>query len=91
MPVEDNRERLDRAIKRRDNLRDEVQRVVGKLEAARTELTSVENECRDKGIDPSRLGEAIHTLESRYEDSVVELETRIHKAEKALEPFVAED
>jgi predicted nuclease with TOPRIM domain len=87
----ENRERLDRAIKRRDKLRNEVQRVAGKLEAARTELASVEAECRDKGVSPDKLDAVIEQLEQRYEEAVSDLETRIGEAEEALEPFVGEE
>jgi chromosome segregation ATPase len=87
----DNRQRLDRVIKRRDTLRNEVQRVTGRLEAARKELSSVEAECREKGVAPEKLDAVIEQLEGRYEEAISDLETRIGEAEEALEPFVGED
>lgn len=88
--MDDRRQRLDKAIERRDRLQEEVQRVKGRLEAARQELSSVEEECRSKGIDPSKLDDAIERLSARYEKSVDDLETRIQQSEQAMKPFVGE-
>lgn len=86
----DRRQRLDEAINRRDRLQEEVQRVTGRLEAARQELSSVEEECQSKGIDPDKLDDAIQRLSDRYNQAIEDLETRIQKSEEAIKPFVGE-
>jgi chromosome segregation ATPase len=87
----ESQERLDKVLKRRDHLRSEVQRVTGRLDAARQELESVEQECRDKGVAPEKLDAAITQLEQRYEEAISDLEERVGEAEEALEPFVGEE
>jgi len=91
MAMADRRQRLDRVIKRRDRLQKDVQRVTGRLEAARQELDGLKQECRDKGIDPDKLDDAIKRLTERYDGAVKDLETRIQQSEQALAPFVGED
>lgn len=88
--MDDRRARLEKVVERRDRLREEVQRVVGKLEAARQELSLVEEECRAKGLDPEKLDEAITKLGQRLDLTVVDLETRVANSEKALRAFVEE-
>jgi predicted nuclease with TOPRIM domain len=89
--MDEKRQRLDRVVERRDRLQKEVQRVTGRLEGARQELGSLERECRDKGIDPDSLDDAIERLSARYDKAVGDLETRVEKSEQALRPFVGED
>jgi DNA repair exonuclease SbcCD ATPase subunit len=86
----DRRQRLDAAIKRRDQLRSTVQRVQGRLEGARSELEAVETECREKGVEPEMLDTAIERLTDRYESVLSDLETGIQTAEQALQPYVGE-
>jgi len=81
---------LDKAIKRRDSLKEEVQRIKGRLEAARKDLAEVEEECRSKGLDPNDLDAAIGRLEKRYEEEVTALEARIEEAEEAMTPYLGE-
>lgn len=86
----DRRQRLDEAIRRRDRLRSEVQRIKGRLEGARSELEAVETECREKGVDPEMLDTAIERLAERYETVLSDLEEGIQTAEQALQPYVGE-
>ena len=86
----DDKERLDRLIKRRDKVKANIQRVKGRLEAARTDVASVEEECRSRGVEPSQLDTAIRRLSDRYEEVVEDLETRIQQSEEALKPFIGE-
>jgi chromosome segregation ATPase len=89
--MSDRRDRLDRAVSRRDKAREDVQRIKGRLEAAEKELEVVETECRDKGVDPDALDAAIAKLDERYEATLQDLEDRITETEAALKPFVGED
>ena len=89
--MDNSRKRLDDAIERRDTLAKGVQRVKGRLEAARKELETVEAKCREKGVDPEALDDAIQKLEARYEAEVEDLEDQLTKAEASLRPYVGED
>lgn len=86
--MEDRRQRLSKALERRDKLRGDVQRIKGKLEAARAEKQTLEDECRSKGIDPEKLDDTITQLISRYEKAIEDLENKLTQAEKALAPFL---
>ncbi|MBV6342953.1 hypothetical protein [Candidatus Magnetobacterium casense] len=86
----DSRQRLTDAVKRRDELIRNVERVQGRLDVARQELASVEAECRQKKVDPDKIGEVIRKLQERYETSVAGLEDRIRQGETALAPFLRE-
>lgn len=83
-------ERLDRAIKRRDELSAKKQRVEGRLEAATKALGEVEAECRSKGIDPADLDAKITQMDEHYRVSVETLEKGLEAGEAALAPFLKE-
>lgn len=84
----DRRVRLDAAIKRKDRVTADIQRVKGRLDSARTELQKLEAECRSKNIDPSRLDETISQLETKYDQAISELEEILQKAEADLNPYL---
>ena len=81
---------LSEAIKRRNNLESEVQRIRGRLESAKEGLADVEAECEKRGIDPDQLDKTIEVLTARYTDSVQEITTQISEAEDALAPFLGD-
>lgn len=83
-------ERLDLAIKKRDELAAKKQRVEGRLEAARKSLGEIEAECRSKGIDPANLDSTITEMDARYKASIEALELSIAEGEAALAPFLKE-
>jgi len=82
--------RLEAATKKRSTLEAQVQRIQGKLEAAQKALSSVEDECRRKGVEPDKLDETITTLTERFRQEVEALEKRIAEAETALAPYLGE-
>lgn len=79
--------RLDSAVKRRDELAQKKQRLLGRLEEAERSLEELRAKCRAKGIDPDNLDGVIEKLETSLEDSVTRLESKILEAERALEPY----
>ena len=79
--------RLDSAVKRRDELAQRKQRLLGRLEEAERTLEELRAKCRAKGIDPDNLDGVIEKLETSLEDSVTRLEAKILEAERALEPY----
>ncbi len=91
MPETDHRKILDDLLSRRDSARDNVSRVKGKLEAARTELSDVEDECKRRKVQPKNLGAAIDKLETRLDEAVASLETEVEQAENAVQPFLSEE
>jgi|SaaInlStandDraft_6_1057023.scaffolds.fasta_scaffold116418_1 predicted nucleic acid-binding Zn-ribbon protein len=91
MPDTNHRQVLDGLLARRDTARDNVSRVKGKLDAARTELDEVVDECKRRKVKPEKLGEAIGTLETRLDEAVTDLRSEVEQAEQAVQPFLSEE
>lgn len=91
MQAEQNQEmtrRLKAAIKQRDQLSSDVERLKGKKEAAEKALADVQQECRDKKVDPSQIDAVLQKVETKFEQLVKELEGGVSKAEADLAPFL---
>jgi CHASE3 domain sensor protein len=80
--------RIEAAIKRRDDLHAQKERVLGRLEEAEKNLKTVRSECQAKNVDPDQLDATIVKLETALAASVTELESQISEAEKALKPYI---
>ena len=83
----DLKTRLDVVVKRRDDLAQARQRLLGRLEAAQQSLEGLREKCRSKNIDPDKLDSVIAGLETSLEQSVTSLEAKLIEVEQALEPF----
>jgi uncharacterized protein YfcZ (UPF0381/DUF406 family) len=83
-------DKLSSLIKRRSSLETEVQRLQGRKEQAEKNLAQIEEECRSKKIDPSKIDEVIAELERLYVSQVEELETDIKNAEQALSAYTGD-
>jgi chromosome segregation ATPase len=88
--MEDLAKRLEAAVKRRNDIEAAVRRTEGKLEAARTSLQAVEQECRDKGLDPDHIDDAVSKLEKAANTAIEKLELDLAAAEAALQPYLTE-
>jgi predicted nuclease with TOPRIM domain len=86
--ADDRKKQLDDLMKRRDSVKERKQRLQGKLEAARSELTLIEEECRKRGVPPEKLDAAIEQLGSRYNKAVADLAEQLSAAEANLAPFL---
>lgn len=80
-------QRLEEAIKRRDNAQRTVQRLQGRLAAAQDDVKAIEKECTERGVAPDKLDAAIVQLERRYDAAVTAFETEIKTVEGKLAPF----
>ena len=78
--------RLDEAVKRRDDLAQKRQRLLGRLEESERALEELRTKCRAKNVDPDNLDGVISKLEAALEQSLSSLESKLSDAEKALEP-----
>lgn len=87
MPPLDLKSRLDAAIRKRDQLAGQIQRVTGRLEEAERAREALREECRAKNIDPDKLDEAITKLGQVLESSLANFESKLDEATKAMEPF----
>lgn len=82
--------RLGAAVKARTELASKVQRLSGRLDAAKANLESIDAECQSRGLDPENLDETIQKLQARYDELVTELETGVREATKSLAPYLSE-
>lgn len=83
-------QRLEEAVRDRNDLIASIQRIQGKKEAAEQALEKAEEEIRAKGIDPDKIDEALEKLDSRYRQLVEDLEKDIAEAREALAPYLGE-
>jgi predicted nuclease with TOPRIM domain len=79
---------LTALVQRRDRLRENVQRVKGRLDSAQKELSSVEEELRAKKVDPSQIDTVIAQLEQRLAQEIQTLTGLVEQAEAKLKPFL---
>lgn len=85
---DDRKTKLDAVIKRRDALKETIQRAKGRRDAAVKELESVEEECRSRGVAPDQLDSVILKLDERFEKEFVSFDGNVTKAEVAIKPFL---
>lgn len=88
MTTTDLKARLDSMVKRRDDLLQKRQRLLGRLEEAQRSLDELRAKCRAKNIDPDNLDGVIVKLESALGRSLDSLESKLVEAEQAMEPFI---
>jgi len=86
----ERRSELDALIKRRDTLKEALQRAKGRKDAAVKERTAVEDECLKRGIAPDQLEGAIEKLTTKYDSEVQAFCNKLQKAEEAIKPFLGE-
>jgi len=80
--------RLQKAIDAREKLAGEIQRVLGKQQAASQALQEVEREIRDANLDPETLGETLIKLETALQHSISDFEAKVQKATDSLTPYM---
>jgi len=80
--------RLKEAVALRDRLSADAQRIAGRKEAAERGLAEVEDEIRDKNLDPDTLDATIESLTTAYEQGVVQFEQELAAAREALTPYL---
>lgn len=86
--AEDHRHtQLEAARTKLSTLETKVGRLKGRLQAALDEVANIEEECRQKGVDPKDLDRAITTLEQRYDQAFQDLTAQIEGATAKLAPY----
>ena len=78
------------ATEKRDRVNGELQRLQGKQESAQANLEAVEQECRDRGVEPEKLDAVIDKLQKRYIKAVGEVTRQVDDAEEKLKPYVGQ-
>lgn len=88
--ADDRKARLDALIKRRDVLREAVQRAKGRKDAALKELATVEEECRARGIEPDQLSSVRAKLTEKYDEAEQTFNAGVCKGEVDVKPYLEE-
>lgn len=86
--IEDRKKRLADAQARRDRIQRDVDRLQGRLDSAKKEKEKVEQECRDRKVDPDKLPEIRAALEEAFDKSLDEFEADLDEAESKIQPFL---
>jgi len=81
-------QQLDALLQRRDKLKENVQRVKGRLDSARQDVAACEAECLSRKIPPEKLGDAITQLEQRFDTTIEEVSRKISIGEQAVKPYL---
>jgi len=81
-------EDLHGLLKRRDELIRNIQRIEGMQVVAQQEFQELQEECRQKKINPEELGSVIERLEQAYKEGIEVLSQKIQDAEEAVLPFL---
>jgi predicted HicB family RNase H-like nuclease len=78
---------LEALIRKRQQIKNEIQRLEGRLEAAKQSKEEIYEECRKRGVDPENLDEIIEKLGVRYENLVRELAEETEQAARDLAQY----
>lgn len=81
-------QQLEDVVQRRKKVAETLERLKGRKEQAETTLAAVEEECREKKIDPDKIDDIIQQLEDKYAGIVEELTKDTEEAERKIAPFV---
>jgi len=86
--VEDLEARLKIAVETRDQLARDAQRIEGRKEAAEKALQEVEDEIKERGLDPATLDKTVADLRTAYVGEVEKLERDVKAARESLAPYM---
>ena len=79
---------LEEALSRKQKLIQTLQRLEGRLDAAKSDKLKIEAQIRAKKIEPEDLGNVILSLSERKTTLLQQLETDLLKAENSLQPYL---
>lgn len=94
MPIQENiydtaalKQQISDLAKRRDESVARISQMQAKYDLAKQELARVEQECRDKGIDPSKLEEALTNVRASLTKAIAETEQAMDAVEAQLSKY----
>jgi len=71
-------------LDRKNDLERRKERLIGKLETSKENLSKIDARLKDRGIDPSMLEEEITRLKSEHEQHINQIKQLLEKAEEVL-------
>lgn len=81
-------DRLDKAVKLREQLSSELQRMLGKKQAAEQSLQEVEQEIRNAKLDPNTLDDTLEMLEKAFDSALKDFETKLTQAQDLMSKYM---
>ena len=75
---------LSQLIDRKNDLERRKERLLGKMEAARSALEDIDTKLKEMNIDPDRLEEEINRLKAERERAIQEYLTALATAEQII-------
>lgn len=78
---------LNLLIQKRNQLAQDLDRLIGRREQAQKTLAEIEAESRARNIDPNRIEQTIQELWNRYQTMVPELEAKITRCADSLAQY----
>lgn len=75
---------LEQLVNKKLGLERRRERLLGKLEVARSSLTELDKRLVDRGIDPNSLEEEINRLKAERQKAITELNQALQDAEQVI-------
>lgn len=75
---------LEQLVNKKLDLERRRERLLGKLEVARSSLTELDKRLVDRGIDPNSLEEEINRLKAERQKAITELNQALQDAEQVI-------
>ena len=78
---------LNQLIQKRNQLAQDLERLLGRREQAQKNLAEVEADSRTRGIDPDKIEQTLKDLWDRYQKQVPELEAKLAQCAEDLAQY----
>lgn len=75
---------LEQLVNKKIDLERRRERLLGKLEVARSSLTELDKRLVDRGIDPNSLEDEINRLKAERQKAITELNQALQDAEQVI-------
>tara|TARA_Y100001970_G_C14051556_1_gene759214 strand:- start:130 stop:393 length:264 start_codon:yes stop_codon:yes gene_type:complete len=75
---------LEQLVNKKIDLERRRERLLGKLEAARSSLKELDKRLVDRGIDPETLEEEINRLKAEKQEAIIKLNEALLEAEQVV-------
>ena len=75
---------IEQIIKKRNNLEQRKNRLLGKMEVAKSALSEIDSQLQEMGIEPANLPAEITRLKNERETMLMELQEALNVAESTI-------
>jgi chromosome segregation ATPase len=75
---------IEQIIKKRNNLEQRKNRLLGRMEVAKSALSEIDSQLQDMGVNPANLSSEIARLKEERETMLMELQEALNIAESTI-------